>query len=155
VSQKPPTSGGLGGNHPPASPGDDPLTLQTPQACRPIALAGMVPPSTSPIRTPRSSPSPAPYMYSGWETPCPLWTSSASDPAVHQSSQAPSEPHTPAPLGFPSTRGMSEDPFTADHMDTDSSSSDALALVESMVGKVSDITSWLDDGKFSEVSAEV
>jgi hypothetical protein len=50
---------------------------------------------------------------------------------------------------------MSEDPFIADRMDTDPSSSDALALVESMVGKVGEITTWLDGEKFSEVSAEV
>jgi hypothetical protein len=49
---------------------------------------------------------------------------------------------------------MSEDLFTADHMDMDSSSSDALALAELMVGKVRNITSWLDVG-VSEASAEV
>jgi hypothetical protein len=52
-------------------------------------------------------------------------------------------------------RGMSEDPFIADHMDTDMSSSNALALAESMVGKVGKITTWLDGEKYSEVSAEV
>jgi hypothetical protein len=50
---------------------------------------------------------------------------------------------------------MLEDLFIADHMDTDSSSSDALTLAESMVGKVSDITSWLDEGKFAVASTKV
>jgi hypothetical protein len=52
-------------------------------------------------------------------------------------------------------RGMLEDPFMADCMDMDLSSSNALALVELMAGKVSDIASWLDGGSFSEASTEV
>jgi hypothetical protein len=52
-------------------------------------------------------------------------------------------------------RGMSEDLFTADRMDMDPSSSDALALAELMVGKIGEITTWLDGEKFSEVSVEV
>jgi hypothetical protein len=76
------------------------------------------------------------YAYSGLETPRPLWTSSVSDQAAHLSLQAPSKPCTPAPPGPPMSRGGSKDPFVADHMDTDSSSSNALALVELMVSKV-------------------
>jgi hypothetical protein len=64
-------------------------------------------------------------------------------------------PQTPTPSGPPSMRSASEDPFIADRMDTDPSSADALTLAESMVGKIGEITTWLDGEKFSEVSADV